>query len=274
MKQIVKWMAVVACMAPSVAMANGLTQARQQQGGELAQHLGSGWRFDAGSCDLILEEAAGHNLTIIPMKKVASGFGSEGATVACPVGAPCVVRKMDGQVVSTVAKRTLVPGATWASTHAANLAERTRALCQLPATATAAQVQATAALNSVSVRAFILSRREAIFSLLRPRLNDTMRFTASTCVAEEPRSGGAVATIPVRDLGMRPDTTHAQGITFNLQCSTNQPCIKIQGGPSKTANDVSWPLKGTTAQQASVTPNFIELKRLCVFDHQLPPVIN
>lgn len=275
MKKILRLVAWVACMAPGAAMADGLAQARQQQGTALAQHLGSGWSFDVGSCQLINTSGAGHNLTLIPMDQVSSPFSSDGAVVSCrSAGAKCITRKMDGRVVSNSAKMTLVPGATWESTHAANIAERVRALCQLPANASAAQLQNTTALNNTSVAAYILARREIVFASLRPRIHDMMRFTVSSCVIEEPRSGGAVATIPVRSMAMRPNTQHAQGITFHLQCSRNQPCITIRQGPTPTASSLSWQLKGSPAQQAAVTPAFIELKRLCTLDHELPPVIN
>lgn len=275
MNKILRLAVWAACMAPGVAMADGLAQARQQQGAALAQHLGSGWSFDAGGCQLVKTSGGGHNLTIIPMDQASSKFGSEGASVSCTAaGAQCVANKMDGRVVSKSAQLMLVPGATWESTHAANLTTRVHALCKLPATASAAQIQATAALNSGAVSAWLLARREIVFASLRPRINDAMRFTVSSCVIEEPRSGGAVATIPVRSMAMRPNTQHAQGITFNLQCSQRQPCITIRQGPTPNASGVSWQLKGSAAQQAAVTPAFIELKRLCLFDHELPPVIN
>ena len=252
-----------------------LEQARKARGEQLAQHLGQGWRVDASGCDLLLLAGGGHIQTRVPMQQVHPHFDSaQGASLRCAANAPCITRRIDNRANTPLSQLVLAPGASWQSTHAANLATQLQVLCALPAQATPQQISAAQAMNSPQVRAFIFTRREHLFGSIRGRIHDAMGFAANTCTITEPRQAGARAQIPLRQLQLRAPTREQTGLRINLECERHSPCITITGATPPKNTKVSWALKGTQAQQDAVMPTIVELKSLCTFDHQLPPVIH
>jgi hypothetical protein len=260
----------------SQAHANpALTQARQQQGNELAQHLGQGWRFDGQVCQLHHEQASNLIRMTIPISTVQPQFNSSGASLACPANTTCITRRIDNRANTPLASVMLVSGASWRSTHAANLATRLHALCSLPNTATSTHIQSAIASNNSAVSAFIMNRRENLFGSVRPRLNELMGFVTSSCTIEEPRPAGGRAFIPVREVSFRPWTPGPNKRGIEAQCSRpGQSCVRLQGGHVPAVRGAKWTLSGTQAQQNAALPTLLELQSICVFDHQLPPTIN